>query len=155
MREVPLRIAIVGAGPAGLMLALTLLVRREGRAVSPPLSLTILEREDDHAVRDRANPDRSYTIDVTGHGRWAVAQIGPSLLARFDRELIPFRGIRAHPLGNDLPHEEGAGRAAAATSAAASPRSSPHAALPRPTWSWSTAGAVRSNSSKPRPDGYA
>lgn len=107
MTRQPIRIAIVGAGPAGLMLALTLLARRAQRAFARPLELTILEREDDHAVRERADPDRSYTIDVTGHGRWAVAQVGESLLERFDRELIPFRGIVAHPLGRDMPHEEG------------------------------------------------
>lgn len=100
-----MRIAIVGAGPAGLMLALSLVRHRSGKASK--LDLTLFEREQHHDRQPRANADRSYTIDITGHGRKAIASIGPGLLDRFDRELIPFRGIEAHVLGRTLPYAEG------------------------------------------------
>lgn len=100
-----MKIAIVGAGPAGLMLALSLVRHRSGKASA--IDLSLFERELHHDRQPRANADRSYTIDITGHGRLAIASIGPALLDRFDRELIPFRGIQAHVLGRTLPYAEG------------------------------------------------
>tara|TARA_R110002073_G_scaffold37621_6_gene108392 strand:+ start:4780 stop:6165 length:1386 start_codon:yes stop_codon:yes gene_type:complete len=97
-------IAIIGAGPSGLMLALSLVTMNKSSA---PLTITLFEQEDDHDLQSRANPDRSYTIDVTGHGRLAIQRIGDELLARFDKELIPFRGIQAHQLRRTLPYSEG------------------------------------------------
>lgn len=98
------RIAVVGAGPAGLTFALTLFAKHRG---SEPVHITIFEQEADHDLQPRANPDRSYTIDITGHGRKAISSIGQNLLARFDKELIPFRGIRAYLLDRTLPYTEG------------------------------------------------
>ena len=98
-------IAIVGAGPAGLMLALS--VMRHRSAGADPLRLTFFEREPHHDRQPRANASRSYTIDITGHGRKALESIGPGLIARFEKELIPFRGVCAHMLGRVLSHNEG------------------------------------------------
>jgi len=61
------RIAVVGAGPAGLTFALAC-ARHEKQLVD----ITIFEREEDHMTSDRYNPDRSYTIDITGHGLKAL-----------------------------------------------------------------------------------
>ena len=54
----PLRVAIIGAGPAGLTLA-SALSKRSGVAVE------VFERGANHAVAPEYNPNRSYTIDVT------------------------------------------------------------------------------------------
>lgn len=99
-----LRLAIIGAGPAGLTLAIYLLSRCNSFA--RPLQITLFDREADHDHQDRSNPDRSYTIDITGHGLKAVEEIGPELVARLDRELIHFNGIHAYPLNRTLPYED-------------------------------------------------
>lgn len=38
------------------------------------------------------NPNRSYTIDITGHGKKAADHVGAT--KRFDQELIRFRGLK-------------------------------------------------------------
>ena len=53
----PLKIAIVGAGPAGLTCGLTL--ARRG------IESTIAERGGNHLETATYNPNRSYTIDIT------------------------------------------------------------------------------------------
>lgn len=99
-----LRIAIVGAGPSGLLLALYL--SSKSRDYLKPLQIDLFDREPDHHSQDRSNPDRSYTIDITGHGLKAVREIGASLEARFDRELIRFTGIHAYPINRTMHYED-------------------------------------------------
>jgi 2-polyprenyl-6-methoxyphenol hydroxylase-like FAD-dependent oxidoreductase len=103
-----LKIAIVGAGPSGLLLALHLLQNRD--QFGPwQIELHLFERESDHDLQDRSNPDRSYTIDITGHGLKAVRRLGSKLARRFDRELIPFNGIHAYLLRRTLPYDDDGG----------------------------------------------
>lgn len=98
------KIAIIGAGPSGLYLALYL--SKHSTQFKRQVSLTLFEREADHDLQDRSNPDRSYTIDITGHGLNAVRAVGQSLEDRFDKELIPFRGIHAYTINKTLPYTE-------------------------------------------------
>ena len=86
-------IAIVGAGPAGLTLALALAVRRS-------LHVDVFERAADHRSSATFNPDRSYTIDITGHGLKAARYVG--LTRKLDDSLIPFLGIRARLTGGTV-----------------------------------------------------
>lgn len=79
-------IAIIGAGPAGLTLALALAARQT-------LRVDIFERASDHRTSATFNPDRSYTIDITGHGLKAARYVGVTRM--FDHSLIQFLGIRA------------------------------------------------------------
>ena len=58
------RIAIVGGGPACLVAAIAL--ARRG------ISTTVLERDAHPELAPRFSPDRSYTIDITGHGLRAL-----------------------------------------------------------------------------------
>ena len=81
-----LRVAIVGLGPAGLTLALALSAR-------PDVSVKVFEAAAAHDLAPTYNPDRSYTIDITGHGINAVNYVGAT--AAFDDELILFKGIFA------------------------------------------------------------
>jgi kynurenine 3-monooxygenase len=83
----PLRVAIIGAGPGGLTLALAL-ARRAGA----PVRASVFERAEDHRAAATFNPDRSYTIDITGHGAKAARYVGAA--ARFDASLIAFLGVR-------------------------------------------------------------
>jgi kynurenine 3-monooxygenase len=76
-------IAIVGGGPAGLTAAIAL--ARRG------VHSTVFERDAHPEQMPRFNPDRSYPIDMTGHGLRAVRYI--DALAHFDARLTPFRGI--------------------------------------------------------------
>jgi len=80
----PLKIAIIGAGPAGLTCGLAL--ARRG------IDITIVERGDNHLETATYNPNRSYTIDITGHGKKAADHIGAT--KRFDQELLRFRGLK-------------------------------------------------------------
>ena len=80
-----LRIAIVGAGPAGLTLALALAAR-------PSLRVDIFERDTDHRSSVTFNPGRSYTIDITGHGIKAARYVG--VTRTLDNSLIQFLGLR-------------------------------------------------------------
>lgn len=98
------KIAIIGAGPSGLLLALYL-VQHSSR-FQHQVAITFFERENSHDLQDRSNPDRSYTIDITGHGLRAIRSIGRELEGRFDRELIPFRGIHAYPFNKTMPYSE-------------------------------------------------
>ncbi len=52
----------------------------------------MFERDGHPERMPRFNPDRSYPIDITGHGLRAVRHI--DALAHFDTHLVPFRGIR-------------------------------------------------------------
>ena len=93
----PLRIAIIGAGPAGLTLALALLPSPSDASSSPPsLTVSLFERGPDHREAATYDPDRSYTIDITGHGRRSAERVG--VTSRFDDGLIPFKGIRVPSL---------------------------------------------------------
>jgi len=80
----PLKIAIIGAGPAGLTCALAL--ARRG------IDIHIFERADNHLETATYNPNRSYTIDITGHGKKAAVHVGAT--KRFDQELIRFCGLK-------------------------------------------------------------
>jgi kynurenine 3-monooxygenase len=77
-------VAIVGGGPAALVLA-TALARRGIRT-------TVFERDMHPEVAPRFNPDRSYTVDISGHGRRALRHI--EVCSYFDARLLPFKGIK-------------------------------------------------------------
>ncbi|GAA3688064.1 hypothetical protein GCM10022224_061700 [Nonomuraea antimicrobica] len=76
-------IAIIGGGPGGLTAAVAL-ARRGVRS-------TVFEREGHPESMPRFNPDRSYPIDLTGHGLRALRHI--DAVAHFDAHMTPFRGI--------------------------------------------------------------
>src|SRR3712207_664909 len=77
-------IAVIGGGPSGLVAALAL-ARRGVRA-------TVFERDADPESAPRFNPDRSYTIDITGHGLRALRYIDAT--SYFDARMLPFKGIQ-------------------------------------------------------------
>ncbi len=77
-------IAIIGAGPGGLTAAISL-ARRGVRT-------TVFERDAHPEHTPRFNPDRSYAIDITGHGLRALRHI--DALTQFDAGMIQFRGIK-------------------------------------------------------------
>jgi len=85
MTYIPLKIAIIGAGPAGLTIALALIRRGAG-------SVTIFEMNDDHSIAVILDPNRCYSIDITGHGYRAAEYV--NVTSRFDKELISFLGLR-------------------------------------------------------------
>ena len=88
-----LKVAIIGAGPAGLTCGLALAKRG--------LEIKIFERGDNHLDAATYNPNRSYTIDITGHGKKAAEHVG--VTERFNRDLIRFRGLQyALPLWTNL-----------------------------------------------------
>ena len=64
-------IAIVGAGPAALVLSIAL--ARRG------IRTTVFERDAHPEVAPRFNPDRSYTIDISGmdSGRCGTSTLAP------------------------------------------------------------------------------
>jgi kynurenine 3-monooxygenase len=78
------RIAIVGAGPSGLVTAIAL-ARRGVRT-------TVFERDQHPEVAPRFNPDRSYTIDISGHGLKAIRHLDAA--AAFDDRMIAFKGLK-------------------------------------------------------------
>jgi 2-polyprenyl-6-methoxyphenol hydroxylase-like FAD-dependent oxidoreductase len=82
----PSKIGVVGAGPAGLTFALAC-----ARHPTKDVEITVFEREEDHMTAPRYNPDRSYTIDITGHGHKALQYCEATQV--FDDNLIPFKGI--------------------------------------------------------------
>jgi kynurenine 3-monooxygenase len=77
-------IAIIGAGPAGLVAAIAL-ARRD-------VPTTVLERGPHPDLTPRFDPDRSYTIDITGHGLKALRHIDAT--DDFDARLLRFRGLQ-------------------------------------------------------------
>ena len=82
MRQI--EVAIIGAGPAGLTLAAAL-SKRGGYSIS------VFEQAADHNVVPEFDANRSYTIDITGHGAKAVAYIGATDV--FENTMIPFTGV--------------------------------------------------------------
>jgi kynurenine 3-monooxygenase len=87
----PGSIAILGAGPAGLVLAIAL--ARRG------MSATVIERDVPPDVAPRFNPDRSYTIDISGHGLKALRHI--DAVAEFDRRMFRFKGLKIPGRGTE------------------------------------------------------
>lgn len=77
-------IAIVGGGPAALVVAIGL--ARRG------IPTTLFERDLHPEQAPRFNPERSYTIDISGHGLRAIRHI--DVAAYFDERLYPFKGIK-------------------------------------------------------------
>ncbi|GAB4435833.1 MAG: hypothetical protein Fur0044_33020 [Anaerolineae bacterium] len=77
-------IVIVGGGPAALVLAIAL--ARRG------IHTTMFERDAHPEKTPRFNPERSYTIDISGHGLRAIRHI--DVAAYFDERLFPFKGIK-------------------------------------------------------------
>eukprot|EP00929_Paragymnodinium_shiwhaense_P107115 TRINITY_DN73178_c0_g1_i1.p1 TRINITY_DN73178_c0_g1~~TRINITY_DN73178_c0_g1_i1.p1 ORF type:complete len:159 (-),score=16.14 TRINITY_DN73178_c0_g1_i1:21-497(-) len=77
--------AVIGAGPAGLTFVLAACRRGEK-------DITVYEREDDHFARSTYNPDRSYTIDITGKGKAALDYV--DACEAFQESLLEFNGIR-------------------------------------------------------------
>ncbi|MEM6428673.1 MAG: NAD(P)/FAD-dependent oxidoreductase [Deinococcota bacterium] len=96
MSQSPPNIGIVGAGPAGLVLAIAL--ARRG------LNSTLIERDQNPEIAPRFNPDRSYTIDITGHGQRALRYIDACDI--FDQEMIQFKGIKAPFTNQTEPWDE-------------------------------------------------
>lgn len=87
------RVGIIGAGPAGLVLAATLAKR------SKAFSVKVFEQGADHRAAASYDPNRSYTIDITGHGALAVKALGAVEI--FDETLIKFTGLRILCTGED------------------------------------------------------
>jgi len=77
-------IAFVGGGPASLVAAIAL--ARRG------VPSTVFERDTHPEAAPRFNPDRSYTIDISGHGYRALRHI--EACPCFDERLITFKGIK-------------------------------------------------------------
>jgi kynurenine 3-monooxygenase len=77
-------IAFVGGGPASLVAAIAL--ARRG------VPTTVFERDAQPEAAPRFNPDRSYTIDISGHGYRALRHIQAE--PYFDEKLITFKGIK-------------------------------------------------------------
>ena len=88
-------IAIVGGSPAALVLAIAL--ARRG------IPTTVFERDAHPEVAPRFNPDRSYTIDISGHGLRALRHIDGC--SYFDDRMIPFKGLKI-PGGGRPPHRQ-------------------------------------------------
>ena len=53
---------------------------------------TVFERDAHPEVAPRFNPDRSYTIDISGHGLKALRHI--DACSYFDDRLIQFKGLK-------------------------------------------------------------
>ena len=77
-------VAIVGGGPAGLVTAVAL-ARRGFRT-------SVFERDQHPRLAARFNPERSYTIDITGHGLRALRHIEAT--PYFDARMLRFKGIQ-------------------------------------------------------------
>ncbi|KAI9349603.1 hypothetical protein BDR26DRAFT_915315 [Obelidium mucronatum] len=82
------KLAIIGAGPAGLVLALALLKHH------PKIAFEIFERSPSHFDAATFDPNRSYTIDITGHGIKALKYVNATQV--FDQNLIHFQGLHIH-----------------------------------------------------------
>jgi kynurenine 3-monooxygenase len=77
-------IAIVGGGPAGLVTAAALAARG--------IRSVVIERDQPPHTAPRFNPDRSYSIDITGHGLRALRHIDAT--PYFDARMVQFKGIQ-------------------------------------------------------------
>lgn len=77
-------VGIVGGGPAALVLAVAL--ARRG------IPSTVFERDPHPEDAPRFHPDRSYTIDTSGHGLRALRHIDATRY--LDERVNPFRGIK-------------------------------------------------------------
>ena len=77
-------VAIIGAGPSGLVAAIAL--ARRG------IRTSVFERDQHPEVAPRFNPDRSYTIDISGHGLKAIRHIDAA--QAFDDRMIAFKGLK-------------------------------------------------------------
>jgi 2-polyprenyl-6-methoxyphenol hydroxylase-like FAD-dependent oxidoreductase len=77
-------VAVIGAGPAGLVFAISM--ARRG------IPTIVYESMDDPTNLERFNPSRSYAIDITGHGLRAIRHIDGA--EDFNRALIPFKGLK-------------------------------------------------------------
>lgn len=77
-------VGIVGGGPASLTLAIAL--ARRG------IASTVFERDVHPDAAPRFHPDRSYTIDTSGHGLRALRHIDAT--AAFDERMNRFQGIQ-------------------------------------------------------------
>jgi len=78
------RIGIVGGGPAALVMAIAL--ARRG------ISTRVFERDLHPESVPRFHPDRSYTIDTSGHGLRALRHIDATSV--FDERVNRFKGIK-------------------------------------------------------------
>jgi len=81
----PIKVLIIGAGPAGLTLALALQRRSD-------IEIHIYEKGDNHLLASSFNPSKSYSIDITGHGAKAIRAVDAK--ERFNKELLKFKGIK-------------------------------------------------------------
>lgn len=90
-------IAIVGGGPAALVLAIAL--ARRG------IRTTVFERDAHPEVAPRFNPERSYTVDISGHGFRALRHI--DACSYFDDRLIQFKGLKVPDGGTEEVTEPG------------------------------------------------
>ncbi|HWL88344.1 MAG TPA: NAD(P)-binding protein, partial [Polyangiaceae bacterium] len=90
------RVLIVGGGPAGLTLAYALANR-------PAIDVTLAEGERDPFTAPTTT-DRSYTIDITGHGLKAIQYL--DAVEAFNENLIRFRGVEIQrPIKHRIPWE--------------------------------------------------
>ena len=78
------RIALIGGGPAALVAAISL--ARRG------IRTSLFERDQHPEQAPRFNPDRSYTIDISGHGLKAIRHIDAA--QSFDERMIAFKGLK-------------------------------------------------------------
>src|SRR6185436_6120622 len=56
------------------------------------MGTTLFERDVQPEIAPRFNPDRSYTIDISGHGLKALRHI--DACSYFDDRMIRFKGLR-------------------------------------------------------------
>ena len=82
--ETTAKIALIGGGPGALVAAIAF--ARRG------IRTTVFERDAHPEVAPRFNPDRSYAIDITGHGLKALRHI--DACTYFDEKMLRFKGIK-------------------------------------------------------------